>query len=146
PCDGAPYGRQWFPLSSVEPDRIFAGVVGAAPVLDAFIDQELARTGLAPDRVALVGFSQGTMMALHAGPRRGHALAGIVGYSGLLAGPAYLAAEVRSRPPILLVHGDADPVVPVEALHGPSRHWAPPIFRLSGTSAPVSPTASTIRG
>lgn len=116
PCDGAPYGRQWFPLSDGDPSRLWSGVVGAAPVLDAFLDQEMERTGLAADRLALVGFSQGTMMALHVGPRRAAQLAGIVGYSGLLPGAERLAGEVRSRPPVLLVHGDADQVIPSMAL------------------------------
>lgn len=117
PCDGAPYGRQWFPLSDGDPDRLWSGAVGAAPALDAFLDQELARTGLPAGRLALLGFSQGAMMALHVGLRRPEKLAGIVGYSGLLPGPERLAAEARTRPPVLLVHGDADPVVPVGALH-----------------------------
>jgi phospholipase/carboxylesterase len=110
-CPGAPGGYQWWPVAG--PDRV-AGVRGAAVAFDAFIDSELARHGLAEDRLALVGFSQGTMLALHVAPRRERQLAGVVGYSGMLidAGPS----EVRTRPPILLVHGDADPMIPVAAL------------------------------
>jgi phospholipase/carboxylesterase len=116
PCDQSPMGCQWFPLSGGDPAELRAGAQRAAPILDAFIDGELARYGIGDDRLALVGFSQGTMMALQVAPRRPRPLAGVVGYSGALPGPEYLAGEVTSRPPMLLVHGDADPVVPVMAL------------------------------
>ncbi len=116
PCGEAPVGRQWFPLAGGDPHLLRQGVVSAAPALDAFLDAELAAYSLSDDRLALVGFSQGTMMALQVGPRRAGQIAGIVGYSGLLAGPEYLATELRQRPPVLLVHGDADPVIPVMAL------------------------------
>jgi phospholipase/carboxylesterase len=114
PCPGAPGGRQWWGLTSFSPDARAAGVRQAAPVVNGFIDRQLAAHGLAEDRLALVGFSQGTMMALHVGLRR--PLAGIVGYSGMLADPEGLAGA-SAKPPVLLVHGDADPMVPVAALH-----------------------------
>lgn len=117
PCPGAPGGRQWWPLTSLTPEARAAGVRVSAPDLNAYIDAQLAAHGLTEDRLVLVGFSQGTMMALHVGPRRAKTLAGIIGYSGMLADPDALAAEVVTRPPILLVHGDADPVLPVSALH-----------------------------
>ena len=116
PCGEAPVGRQWFPLASADPHLLRERVRSAAPALDAFLDAELAANGLADDRLALVGFSQGTMMALHVGPRRAGGIAGIVGYSGLLAGPEDLQAEMRSKPPVLLVHGAADAVIPAIAL------------------------------
>jgi phospholipase/carboxylesterase len=117
PCAEAPAGRQWFPLAlEAGPEHIARGVRQAAPALDAFLDAELLRHGLADPNLALVGFSQGTMMALHAGPRRPGGIAGIVGYSGFLAGADRLA-EVKHRPPVLLVHGDEDPLIPVMALH-----------------------------
>lgn len=84
---------------------------------EAFIDAQLVAHGLSDDKLALVGFSQGTMMALHVDPRRAKALAGVIGFSGMLADPDALVAEVVTRPPILLVHGDADEVLPVSALH-----------------------------
>jgi phospholipase/carboxylesterase len=115
-CPGAPGGYQWWPLTTFTPDARAAGARTAAPVIDAFIDAQLTRHGLTEDRLALVGFSQGTMVALHVGPRRERQLAGIVGYSGMLADPVSPAAELRTRPPVLLVHGDADPMVPVAAL------------------------------
>jgi phospholipase/carboxylesterase len=121
PCAGAPYGRQWFPLTFRDPDERWRGVEAARPALDAFLDGELASHGLGPGQLALVGFSQGTMMALHAGLRRPVAPAAIVGYSGLLVAPTgktpdAMAGEVTARPPVLLVHGDQDQVIPPEAL------------------------------
>jgi phospholipase/carboxylesterase len=113
PCPGAPGGYQWWALTGGDRAK---GAASAAPVLDAFIDAELARHGLDESRLALVGFSQGTMMALQVGPGRPRALAGIVGYSGMLADEAGLAAVGVTRPPVLLVHGDADPMIPVAAL------------------------------
>ncbi|HET7593957.1 MAG TPA: phospholipase, partial [Stellaceae bacterium] len=103
PCDMAPYGRQWFSLQDRSPAAILGGVRAAAPILDAFLDEALAARGLEPSQLALVGFSQGTMMSLYVGPRREKALAGIVGYSGALIGADTLAQETRSRPPVLLV-------------------------------------------
>jgi phospholipase/carboxylesterase len=117
PCDEAPVGRQWFPLAGVDPARLRSGVLGAAPVLDAFLDAELDRHRLADNALALVGFSQGSMMALHCGPRRKEAIAGIVAYSGLVPGPEYLQAEAKHRPPVLLVHGDADQLIPAMATY-----------------------------
>jgi len=117
PCGANPFGgRQWFELTFRDPGERWRGVNQAAPALDAFLDDELASLGLADDALALVGFSQGTMMALHTGLRRPKAMAGIVGFSGLLAGPEHLAADIVSRPPVLLVHGDRDDVIPVDAL------------------------------
>lgn len=116
PCDMAPMGRQWFSLQDRTPDVLLAGIRASAPILDAFIDAELARFGLSADKLALVGFSQGTMMSLYVAPRRRQAIAGVVGYSGALAGPDRLPAEVTAKPPILLVHGDADQVVPFGAM------------------------------
>ena len=116
PCDMAPFGFQWFSLQDRNPLAMMRGVAAAAPVLDAFLDEVLAEQGLEGDRLALVGFSQGTMMSLHVGLRRARAPAAIVGFSGaLLAGPE-LFLQIRARPPVLLIHGDADPVVPVSAL------------------------------
>ncbi len=121
PYEDAPVGRQWFPLTFRDPGEYWRGVNQAAPALDSFLDQELARHGLPASKLALVGFSQGTMMALHVGLRRATAPAAIVGYSGLVIleagkGPESLAAAIRSKPPVLLVHGDRDDVVPTDML------------------------------
>lgn len=113
-CAGSPSGHQWFPISRIDPHEMGKGVESAAAPLNAFLDAELARLELAPDRLALVGFSQGTMMVLHVGLSRPAKPACIVGYSGMLAGAA--PALGADAPPILLVHGDADPMIPVGAL------------------------------
>lgn len=115
PCDMAPYGYQWFSLQDRDPHAILSGVQAAAQILDAYITQLLLRFGLAESDLALVGFSQGTMMSLYAAPRRAKPAAGVLGYSGRLVGEHLLASEAKSRPPILLVHGDADEVLPVQA-------------------------------
>ena len=121
PCGQAPVGRQWFALTFRDPNERWVGANKAAPVLERFLDAELARHQLPPSALALVGFSQGTMMALHVGLRRAVPPAAIVGYSGLLVlppdgNPETLAADIRSRPPVLLVHGDQDELIPVQAL------------------------------
>jgi phospholipase/carboxylesterase len=121
PYDGAPMGRQWFSLMERTQEMMLAGVRASAPILDAFLDEELARLALSDNRLALVGFSQGTMMSLYVAPRRAKPIAGVVGFSGALVGADLLAAEVKSRPPVLLIHGDADPVVPVQAMEGARR-------------------------
>jgi phospholipase/carboxylesterase len=116
PCDMAPSGYQWFSAQDRSPAAVLAGVRAAAPILDAFLDEALASRGLGDGDLALVGFSQGTMMALFVGLRRAQAAAGILGYSGRLLAPDLLAGELRSRPPVLLVHGTEDPLVPYESL------------------------------
>jgi phospholipase/carboxylesterase len=113
---GMPGALQWFALTMRDPGEYWRGVVAARPLLDRFLDRELARYQLPPGRLVLVGFSQGTMLALHAGLRRASGPAAIVGFSGLLAGPEHLA-EITARPPILLIHGEADDLIPAEALH-----------------------------
>lgn len=112
PCDLAPMGFQWFSLRDFSPAAMVAGIRAAAPGLRGFIEAQLKARHLGFDRLALVGFSQGTMMALHVGLRLPEACAAIVGYSGALPDEAGLAAEIASRPKVLLVHGSADSVVP----------------------------------
>lgn len=116
PCIGSVGGYQWWGLDSLAPAARAAGVRVSAPILNTFIDEQLAATGLSEDKLVLVGFSQGTMMSLHVGPRRKKQIAGIIGYSGMLADPDALSAEVKTKPPVLLVHGDADPVLPIQSL------------------------------
>jgi len=121
PCGQAPVGRQWFALTFRDPHERWIGVNKAAPLIERFLDAELNRHKLPPSALALVGFSQGTMMALHVGLRRAVPPAAIVGYSGLLVVPEDVdaeafAAEIKSRPPVLLVHGDRDDLIPPQAL------------------------------
>jgi phospholipase/carboxylesterase len=121
PCGQAPVGREWFPLTFRNPEERWTGVNQAAPILESFLDAELKQRNLPSSALALVGFSQGTMMSLHVGLRRAVAPIAIVGYSGMLVMPENVepdafAAEIRSRPPVLLIHGDADQLIPVQAL------------------------------
>ena len=115
-CAEHPVGRQWFPVENLDLEHMHAGVLTAAPLLDRFLDNELAKRGLTEKNLVLIGFSQGTMMALHVGLRRSRAPAGIIGYSGVIVGPKQLADKIRVRPPVLLVHGAADPLIPAAAL------------------------------
>jgi phospholipase/carboxylesterase len=115
PYDMAPGmgGRQWFSLADRTPAKVEAGVRRAAPILGHFIEAELARLGLPPDAYAIMGFSQGAMMALFTGLRRPTPPRAILAFSGGLIAPDSLAAEIVGHPPVLLVHGEADEVVPV---------------------------------
>jgi phospholipase/carboxylesterase len=117
PVTGNPVGYQWFPipwLDGSSPAAAAAGLAASAKDLDAFLDQQLAAEGLEPQAMALVGFSQGSMISLHVAPRREAPIACIVAFSGRLLEPQRLAAEARSKPPVLLLHGDLDNVVPFE--------------------------------
>ena len=121
PCGQAPTGRQWFPLFTRAPNERWEGVNKAGPGLEHFVEAELARRKLPPSALALVGFSQGTMMALHMGLRRAAPPAAIVGYSGVFVlpdkvKPEAIAGEIKSKPPVLLVHGADDDLIPAQAL------------------------------
>jgi phospholipase/carboxylesterase len=117
PCEGNPFGGfQWFGFENRSPEMLLGGTKAAAAILDAYLDAALKARGLDESRLALVGFSQGTMMALHVGPRRAKAPAAILGYSGALIAPDLLATELKSKPRILLVHGMSDQVVPFAAM------------------------------
>ncbi len=105
-------GRQWFNMTSTLVARR-EGLLRAGPDLNALIDKELDRLGLAGDRCALVGFSQGGIMALHAGLRRLVAPALLVSYAGGLLVPDLLPGEIRNKAPVLLVHSRDDGHVPV---------------------------------
>jgi phospholipase/carboxylesterase len=118
-CAGSPMGYQWFPIpwidgSSEEESR--RGMLSAVDDLNAFLDAVMVDEDVLPEQVVLFGFSQGTMMSLHVAPRRDDPVAGVVAFSGRLLEPDLLEDEVTSRMPILLVHGDQDDVVPVQAL------------------------------
>jgi phospholipase/carboxylesterase len=115
-CAGSPSGYQWFPISRLDPQIMNSGVQSAAAGLETFLETELERLKLSPERLALVGFSQGTMMSLHVGLRRKVKPAAIVGYSGMLTGTEGLDQYARGAPPILLLHGDADQMIPMQFL------------------------------
>ena len=115
PCAGNPFGRQWFPIPRFDGSSEVDAAVEmnrAADDLNAFLDQRLAEEGLTPAALALVGFSQGAMMSLHVAPRRDVAMAAVVAISGKLMRPQVLAQEARVKPPVMLIHGDRDDVVP----------------------------------
>lgn len=116
PSDWDPTRYQWFRLAARDAHDYWQGAATAAPLLDAFLDAELARLSLSDADLALVGFSQGTMMALQVAPRRARPPAAIVGYSGRIAGLSRLAQETVSRAPVLLVHGVEDEVIPIAAM------------------------------
>lgn len=119
PCAGNPFGRQWFPIPRLDGSseaEAAEGLARAAGDLNAFLDGLLAAEGLSPSQLALVGFSQGTMMSLEVAPRRAEPVACVVAFSGRLLRPEALAAEAVSRPPVLLLHGDADPMVPFKEM------------------------------
>ncbi len=121
PCAQAPVGRQWFGLTMRDPHERWRGVTTAGPGLEKFLAAELARRNLPPEALALVGFSQGTMMALHVGLRRAVAPAAVIGYSGMLVlpndgPPEKVASEITARPTVRLFQGDADELIPVQAL------------------------------
>jgi phospholipase/carboxylesterase len=116
PVAQAPGGYQWFPISNLDPQLMEIGVRQAAASVDRFIDRELEKAGLDESRLGLVGFSQGTMMALHVGLRRVKPPAAILGFSGMLPAAQSLKDEMRVKPPVLLIHGDRDPMIPVAAM------------------------------
>lgn len=114
-CSGNGFGFQWFPIPRFDGSteaQARAGVLAATQDLNAFLDARLAEYGLGPEALALFGFSQGAMMSLHVAPRRGQPVAGVVACSGRLLAPELLLAEMQVKPPIFLMHGDQDPVVP----------------------------------
>jgi phospholipase/carboxylesterase len=115
PYDMAPIGHQWFSLRDRTPSVMAEDMVKNQPIVDEYLDGLLNEFSLPANKLALVGFSQGTMVSLYVGPRRAQQLAGILGYSGALLKPLDLHAELKSRPPICLLHGLKDDVVPPDA-------------------------------
>ena len=125
-CPDAPYpydmappdfgGCQWFSLQDFSPEKLEIETKKAAPILDVYIDHVLKSRGITANKLALVGFSQGTMMALYVAPRRAEQIGCVIGYSGLLRGAETLKEEKKSSPPVLLIHGTYDDVVPFERM------------------------------
>lgn len=136
PCDMAPFGYQWFSLQDRSLEAIEKGARTVAPLLNKFLDEQLAAHNIPADKLALVGFSQGTMMALFAAPRRHPAPAAVVGYSGALIAPAALASETIGKFPVLLVHGEADPVVPFMAMGHAEENLRSAGFTVTALSRP----------
>lgn len=126
------FGYQWFSLRSFEHDYMLEGARSAEPALNAYIDQMLGQIDLQDSDLALLGFSQGTMMSLFAATRRKAAVAGVLGYSGALLGGDDLSLPQVPKPPVFLVHGDADDVVPVTLYHQSRRDLAAAGFKVDG--------------
>lgn len=135
-CPLNPMGYQWFELDMVPDFTRIEGLVPAAETVRQMLAQLWAETGLGPDRTILGGFSQGAMLTLYAGLTLDTPLAGLVAFSGGLPFDQTFWPEITAEPPILLVHGDHDPVVPanlsletynvlVERGHDISRHVSP---------------------
>lgn len=114
--DGAPFGRMWFSIADLPRVSRLDGARRAAPALHAFLDERLAALGLSDDKLMLVGFSQGAMMALHVGLRRRVAPAGIISHSGMILGAELLDSELTASPPVLLTHGIDDDVLSIACL------------------------------
>jgi phospholipase/carboxylesterase len=146
PCAAAPMGRQWFPIPWIDGSseaQSLAGLEAAAADLDAFLDAVLNSEGLTPDRLALIGFSQGTMMSLHVAPRRREPIACIAAFSGRLLVPDRIG-EAMSKPPVLLLHGDADDVVPYPSMQEAAGHLSAAgfptfTFTMQGTGHGIAP-------
>ncbi len=116
PCDMAPMGRQWFSLQTREPSAMLEGIHDARPLLNAYIDETLEQHGCLISDLIVLGFSQGTMMALHTLPYRAQACAAILGFSGAMIDSTAQAKHVTCKPPVCLIHGNADEVVPFAAM------------------------------
>ncbi len=140
PFDMAPPGMQaayqWFSLGDMSQETRLAGAKRAAPILNAYIDQQLAAANLLPKDLVLIGFSQGTMVSLYTALRRSQPIAGIIGYSGMLVGEDLLEEELRSRPPVLLCHGEMDDILPFEALTHAEQHLRAAGIRVESLSRP----------
>lgn len=140
PFEGAPeFGYQWFSLRSFNADYMLEGARAAAPVLNAYIDALLAQTGLTESDLVLLGFSQGTMMSLYAGPRRPNAIAGILGYSGALLAAEEMVDPALHRVPVCLIHGEADDVVPVSMYRDARRALEQAQYPVEGITIPGLP-------
>ena len=112
-CAGSPFGYQWYDVWMQDRAQRLEAIRHAAAIFDRFVTDQLAARNLTEDKLVLVGFSQGTMISLFDAPRRQKAVAGIVGYSGRMEAPDLLAAEIKSKPPVVLVHGDSDELLAV---------------------------------
>ena len=110
--DSFPMGYQWFSLSDYNEDKLYEGIKIALPILQEYIDENLAKYNLEYKDLVLIGFSQGTIMALHMAPRLKGACT-VIGFSGALVKGDELKGEIKSKPAIFLVHGSDDQVLPI---------------------------------
>lgn len=141
PCDMAPMGHQWFSLQDRSPEAMLRGASHARAVVDAYIDAKMKEYNLPASKIVLLGFSQGTMMSLFVAPRREEQLAGVLGYSGALLGAELLESDVKSKPPIHLIHGTDDDVVPFAVMEPAAK-----ILASQGFKVDVTPCEGTGHG
>lgn len=116
PCVTDP---QWFQWYSPFADRDAADfeVAAIAPRVNRYIDRQLERLGLADDRLVVLGFSQGGGIAIEAALTRDRTCAALLAFTTSVRNKPTLSQRIRSRPPVLLVHGADDPVIDVSSLH-----------------------------
>ena len=115
PCRMAVWGFQWFDIEGASPEQRLEGARLVDKMLQPFFDAQLEAHGVPPEELYVLGFSQGMMVALHSGLRRAVQPKAVIGISGRLLAPELLADEMTNKPPLLLVHGDLDEVVPPES-------------------------------
>lgn len=139
PYDMAPFGHQWFSLREYTPAALLAGIRETAPLLNDYIDSLLAEYGLKDSDLALLGFSQGTMMSLYTAPRRAKPIAGILGYSGALLGAEELSEAHIHKIPVCLIHGEDDPVLPLSRYHDAKQQLEQAGFIVDGHTVPGLP-------
>lgn len=136
PCEMG-FGFQWFSLQNWAPMVLVAGAEKASDFLNQFIDEQMAKYNLPASKVALIGFSQGTMMSLYLGPRRKEKLAALVGYSGgLLGGEGLIGQSHITKPPVYLAHGEMDTVVPIGHFFHAKETLRQAGFEVSGHTTP----------
>ena len=146
-CAGSPMGYQWFPIPGIDnssEEEAERGMNAAVEDLNAFLDALMVDEDVLPEQVVLFGFSQGTMMALHIAPRREDQFAGVVAFSGRLLRPELLEDEAKSKPPVVLIHGDQDDVVPPISMPEARARFRSPIS--TRTSAGVPQPISEVPG
>lgn len=140
-CANNPFGYQWFPIPWMDGStetQMSESFIASQKHLHLYLDEITQETGIPPAKTVLIGFSQGTMMSLQVVPRRAEEYAGIIGFSGRLLEPASLG-EVQSKPPILLIHGDADPVVPYSSMAEAESALTKAGFQVATHTSPGTP-------
>lgn len=139
-CDmvppGYPNAFQWFSLKDRDPHVMLAGVKEVFPLVEEYIDAQMERYGVPPEKTALLGFSQGTMTSLYVAPRLKKKIAGVLGYSGALLWDSKTDEQSLQKIPIHLIHGEADDVVPVQAWAQAKEILEEKGFSVSGHTSP----------
>lgn len=116
PMPYGPTGYTWFTdsLRDMEEKTAFAEIMNAVKIVNKFVDSQLEVLGIGDDKLAFVGFSQGAMLSMYLGLSREKECAAVVAYSGAVPFPAALEPMISSRPPVCVVHGEEDVVIPFE--------------------------------